>query len=258
MTSERLAPDVGAGLGEVTIGPIHAPKASEIFAKLLREKILAGEFAEGEPLPSERALVEKSHLSRASVREAIGILKQQGLVTTRPGRNGGSIVTRPSSQGLVTSLETYVQAQGWGRDSRTILEMREITEPWCAAFAASRRTDRDLERIQAEHQRGIAAVDDIHEYVRAGQGWHTAVADASHNELLAALMRARSDAVLSVADRKRYDSREARTATLELHEQITGAIVDRDPAAAFALMQGHVRGSAVPLLQSLVDETGRP
>lgn len=233
------------------IGPIRAPKASEIFAKVLREKILAGEFPEGQPLPSERALVEKSQLSRAAVREAISILKQQGLVVTRPGRNGGSIVTRPTSQELVASLETYVQSQGWGRDHRTILEMREIMEPWCAAFAAARRTQTDLDNIHEAHERCMSAVSDITRYVAAGRAWHSAVAEASHNELLAAFMNARSEAVLSATDRKRYDSVRARRATLRVHEDITQAIADQDPEHAFALMGRHVRMGDNPLLQSL-------
>lgn len=252
MSSERTADGGDAPV----IGPIHAPKASEIFAKVLREKILAGEFSEGEMLPPERSLVEQSGLSRASVREAIGILKQQGLVTTRPGRNGGSVVTRPSSQELISSLETYLQSQGWGRDHRTVLELREIIEPWCAAFAASRRSEADLLRIEQAHARGTAAITNIGHYVEAGQAWHTAVAEASHNELLSAFMRARSDAVLSASDRARYDSLDARRATLRVHESVTAAISDQDPRRAFYLMGEHVRSGGSPLLDTLVERTG--
>lgn len=239
------------------IGPIHAPKASEIFAKVLRQKILDGDFSAGEPLPSERTLVEQSQLSRASVREAIGILKQQGLVVTRPGRNGGSIVTRPTSQELVASLETYLLSQGWGRDNATVLEMREIMEPWCAAFAASRRTEVDIARIRRAHEQAVASIGSIENYVQAGQGWHTAVAEASHNVLLAAFMGARSDSVLSAADHARYDSLEARQGTLRVHQAITDAIGNHDPERAFELMADHVRGSASPLLENLVSSVGR-
>jgi DNA-binding GntR family transcriptional regulator len=65
-------------------------------------------------------------------------------------------------------------------------------------------------------------------------------------------MAARSDSVLSAADRARYDSVEARRATLQAHLSIDDAIERRDPERAFELMAGHVRGSASPLLQSLV------
>lgn len=234
------------------IGPIHAPKASAIFADLLRQKILDGEFPEGQPLPSERTLGEQSTLSRAAVREAIGVLKQQGLIVSKPGRNGGSIVTRPTSQELVSSLQTYVRSQGWDTDNQTVLEMREIIEPWCAACAASRRTDEDLQRIRQWQDQAAASIERVDEYVSAGMGWHAAVAGASHNDLLSAFMSAASTPFLSAADHGRYDSVKARKATLKAHQAITTAIADRDPQRAFDLMAGHVQGSKASLLQSLV------
>lgn len=258
MTGAELPRAADPAPSRSVIEPIHAPKASEVFAKVLRQKILDGDFAEGQLLPPERSLVEQSRLSRASVREAIGILKQQGLVVTRPGRNGGSIVTRPTSQELVSSLETYLLSQGWGRDNATVLEMREIMEPWCAAFAASRRTEADVARIQEAHERAVASISTIEKYVDAGQVWHTAVAEASHNVLLAAFMGARSDSVLSAADHARYDSLEARKSSLQVHQTITDAIEKRDPERAFEVMAGHVRGSASPLLQCLVASVAQP
>ncbi|GAB3003408.1 FCD domain-containing protein [Amycolatopsis acidiphila] len=245
------SPAAAHARGAAVIGPIHAPKASEIFADLLRQKILDGEFPEGQPLPSERSLGEQSRLSRAAVREAIGILKQQGLIVSKPGRNGGSIVTRPTSQELVASLQTYVRSQGWGADNRTLLEMREIIEPWCAAFAASHRTDEDLQRIRQRLDQASASIDRVEEYVSAGLSWHAAVADAGHNVLLSAFMSAASTPFLSAADHGRYDSLKARKSTLKTHKAITAAISDRDPQRAFDLMARHVQGSEAPLLENL-------
>lgn len=238
--------------GASVIGPVHAPKASEIFADLLRQKILDGEFPEGQPLPPERSLGEQSRLSRAAVREAIGILKQQGLIVSKPGRNGGSIVTKPTSQELVASLQTYVRSQGWSSDNGTVLEMREIIEPWCAALAAGRRTDEDLQRIRQHLDEGAASVESVERQVSARLDWHAAVAGASHNVLLSALMSAASTAFLSAADHSRYDSLTARKATLEAHRTITAAIVDREPQQAFDLMAEHVQSSDTSLLQSLM------
>jgi DNA-binding FadR family transcriptional regulator len=111
------------------LGPVDVPKAADVLANLLRDRILSGEIAEGEALPPERTLVEQSRLSRASVREALRILKQQGLIVTRPGRGGGSVVARPSADDLVGSLDLYLRGQGWGRGNTTLLEAREIIEP---------------------------------------------------------------------------------------------------------------------------------
>jgi DNA-binding GntR family transcriptional regulator len=109
----------------------------------------------------------------------------------------------------------------------------------------------------SEHERSVASVDDIAKYVEAGQRWHTAVADTSHNELSAALMRARSDAVLSAADHARYDSLQARQATLRMHEVITRAIADQGASRTHDLMGSHVRAGARPSPGPLVDRDRR-
>ncbi|MEV0071543.1 GntR family transcriptional regulator [Amycolatopsis sp. NPDC050768] len=52
----------------------------------LRDKIAAGEYAPGEQLPSERELVDTYGVSRPTVREAVNMLRSEGLVTSEHGR----------------------------------------------------------------------------------------------------------------------------------------------------------------------------
>ncbi|GAA4544184.1 GntR family transcriptional regulator [Amycolatopsis samaneae] len=61
----------------------------------LREKITAGEYAPGEQLPSERELVDSYGVSRPTVREAVNMLRAEGLVTSEHGR--GVFVRPPAS-----------------------------------------------------------------------------------------------------------------------------------------------------------------
>jgi DNA-binding FadR family transcriptional regulator len=53
------------------LGPLTVPKASDVLAAELRERILDGEFAEGTALPAERELVTQTRMSRSTVREAL-------------------------------------------------------------------------------------------------------------------------------------------------------------------------------------------
>jgi GntR family transcriptional regulator len=52
----------------------------------LRRKIASGEFAPGARLPSERELVDLFRVSRPTIRQAIGILRVEGLVLAEHGR----------------------------------------------------------------------------------------------------------------------------------------------------------------------------
>ncbi|MEO8752259.1 MAG: GntR family transcriptional regulator, partial [Casimicrobiaceae bacterium] len=82
------------------LGPIHVPRSSEVLASQLRVHILDGSIADGMSLPAERDLVVQTGLSRGSVREALRILHTEGLITTRPGRLGGSVARRPGDDAL--------------------------------------------------------------------------------------------------------------------------------------------------------------
>ncbi|MET7990010.1 GntR family transcriptional regulator [Amycolatopsis sp. NPDC005232] len=89
----------------------------------LREKITAGQYAPGEQLPSERELVDAYGVSRPTVREAVNMLRSEGLVTSEHGR--GVFVRPPAS----------IQRIGRSRLSR---EARERNSGAFLADAAAR------------------------------------------------------------------------------------------------------------------------
>ncbi|RTZ99644.1 MAG: hypothetical protein DSY90_00835 [Deltaproteobacteria bacterium] len=70
----------------------------------LRKKIVAGDYAVGQLLPSERELVEIYHVSRLTVREAINRLVAQGMVRKEQGK--GTFVSRPTTDHMVGSLNS--------------------------------------------------------------------------------------------------------------------------------------------------------
>ncbi|WP_368680157.1 FCD domain-containing protein (plasmid) [Rhodococcus opacus] len=224
-------------------GPVRVPTAAQLFAEHLRTKIFNGEYKSGDHLPPERVLVEQGGLTRAAVRDALAILKQQGLIVTLTGRHGGSVVSRPTQQDLITSLDVFLQAQGWGPETPTLTESREIIEPSCAALAAQRRTTAELDAIHLFQDRQAHSLDNIPEYLSASQAWHVAVSDASHNTLLAAFMHATAEVLMAATNSARFSSHESRLCSLTAHREITEAIADRNSGRARELMTQHIRGS---------------
>jgi DNA-binding FadR family transcriptional regulator len=61
----------GATRSAVKLMPMEVPKASDVLANELRERILDGQLSEGMALPPERELVAQTRMSRATVREAL-------------------------------------------------------------------------------------------------------------------------------------------------------------------------------------------
>ncbi|MGH8931760.1 MAG: GntR family transcriptional regulator [Egibacteraceae bacterium] len=64
------------------------------IADQLREAIQRGDYAPGDPIPSETQLVEKYGLSRPTIRQAIAILRAEGLLRVEHGR-GAFVRQRP-------------------------------------------------------------------------------------------------------------------------------------------------------------------
>ncbi|WP_426506362.1 GntR family transcriptional regulator [Dactylosporangium sp. McL0621] len=56
------------------------------LAELMRERIAAGEYGEGRPLPSEAQLAQEFAVSLMTVRRALAVLREEGLVATQRGR----------------------------------------------------------------------------------------------------------------------------------------------------------------------------
>ncbi len=222
------------------ITPVTVPKAADVLAGILREKILGGQMDEGMPLPKERELGAQAGLSRASVREALRILEGEGLIATRTGRNGGSAVLRPSSATIERSIGIFIRGQRIRMEA--VLETRAAIESPSARFAAQHRSDADLEEIDRCHVKleQASAAGDIPAYVRANLDWHVQVVRASHNELLIAFISAISQAMYAATDLDGFNSVEIRNAVIKAHRRVMDAIQARDGDAAARRMGRHV------------------
>jgi GntR family transcriptional repressor for pyruvate dehydrogenase complex len=233
------------------IGRIEVPKASDLLASRLREQILSGAFAEGQGLPTERELGLQTGLGRSSVREALRVLENQGFISVRPGRNGGSIARRPKRASVETSLEHFIRGQRLRLVS--LLEAREAVEPSAARLAARHRQDVDLvklDRAQAELEESFM---DIPRFLRANVDWHLAVAEASRNELLIAFMTAIAQAVHAATDIENFNSDEVRRVVVDIHRRVLEAIRSSDEDAAERRMRRHVTAYVASVAARVAD-----
>ena len=78
--------------------PVHSGDGlSQIVAQRISSAISTGLIADGDQLPAEERMAAEFNVSTASVRGALEILREQGLVVTRRGRAGGSFAQAPRS-----------------------------------------------------------------------------------------------------------------------------------------------------------------
>jgi DNA-binding FadR family transcriptional regulator len=236
------------------VGVIEDPASADALAARLRRLVLAGDLSEGDVLPPERALMADTGLGRSTVRDALRILEVEALITPRLGRYGGWTVRRPDRSVVTRSIEGFIH--GTHIRLADLLATREAIEPSCAALAAEHRTDDDLAALEHHGARLRALVRDLPEFLRANVRWHLAVVDATHNELLIAVMAALGDAIHDGTDIEHFNSLKVRRAAITAHEAVVTAIREQDPEAARRRMHRHVHAFREQAIQH-TEQTGR-
>src|SRR5215472_16683833 len=160
-------------------------RAYESVAKQIETAIGRGEIRPGDRLPPERDLVEQFGVSRATIREALRVLENAGLIRSRPGGPiGGAEVLPFSNDRLVRSLSTLVRVEHLSL--RELVEFRMLIASTACGMAALFHTDDGLLAIESAHARLADSVGDRQAFADADLEFHQAIADSTGNTLLAA------------------------------------------------------------------------
>jgi DNA-binding FadR family transcriptional regulator len=123
---------------------VTAQTLTQAVAEHLRTLIHQGEVGPGERLPAERELAERLGVTRASLREAIRALQQEGYVQVRRGALGGTYVTE-----LIEPLEKWrMRMRSQTGEFDDIIDFRIALETQTARLAAIRRDRADLTRLR--------------------------------------------------------------------------------------------------------------
>ncbi|WP_369264054.1 FadR/GntR family transcriptional regulator [Streptomyces sp. R35] len=137
---------VGSDARSAVFTPVDNRARVETVIRRLSDAIELGLLADGEQLPGEMELAGQLGVSTVTLREALMALRQQGLVTTRRGRGGGSFVSLPEDPG-----EERLRARlaGWSTE-----ELRDLGDHWAALsgtaarLAAERTEPDDLQQLR--------------------------------------------------------------------------------------------------------------
>jgi GntR family transcriptional repressor for pyruvate dehydrogenase complex len=139
-------------LPDAVLRPVRGHHAFEACVEQLATAIRLGVYPLGTTLPSERDLAAILHVSRATLREAMAALREAGLVETRRGRGGGTVVTlKPRTPSARAAARISPERR---RDWLDALEFRRVVEPGAAYLAARSRPEgarrEQLERALAD------------------------------------------------------------------------------------------------------------
>ncbi|MGL4744822.1 MAG: FadR/GntR family transcriptional regulator [Dermatophilaceae bacterium] len=221
----------------------------ETTVEQLATTIRLGVFVDGEQLPPERDLADRLGVSRNTLREAIAALREFGLVTTRRGRGGGTVVRYTGRDPGDTTLRTDVPPPQAGAALTDILDFRRVVEPGAAWLAAHRQLSQDQRDWLTETCAAARAADPAAHRV-ADSRLHLAIATITESSMVVdAVTRAQAvlDTWLAVIPVLRVNIEHSH----EQHDTVVDAVLTGRPDDARAAMEEHVDATSA-LLRGLI------
>lgn len=201
--------------------PPHS--VADLAYERIRSLVLNGEIVPGTKL-GQVDLAERFGISRTPVREALRRLASEGLVDFHSQRG-----FRVADLGLDAVMRR--------------LEVRAIVEPGIARLAAERRSEQDVQQLQAAIAReqrarnGIAVHD-------ASRDFHLTLAHATHNDELVRVLE--SLWLIEVGRRllaRRAAASDWQSDDIIEHREIAAAVEEGRAIDAERLMSKHVRSA---------------
>lgn len=163
-------------------------KQNRVFQNVvdqIQEAILEGTLKSGDMLPPERELTEMFKVSRGTLREALRVLEQKGLIKIKLGVGGGAVVRKLGTREVSRSLDLLIQYQRVSL--KHLAEFREGVEGIVAGLAVERAVPENIEylkellkKAEACLERGISGWD---EFITIDKQLHMELARISGNPI---------------------------------------------------------------------------
>ncbi len=202
--------------------------------------IVSGELKSGEMLPPEAELARQFGVSRTTLREALRSLVAQRLIHKVPGSRGGNFVQAVDHHSLRTDLANSMRnlLTLGSIDFTEVAEVRQHLEVPSVRLAAKHRTEEHLNLLNEIVKRQKAAAVDDPEVPQLDAAFHSTIAEASGNRVLASFVSALHQETEPVHYLEL--SKEVGRRTVLQHLAILNAITEQDPDAAESAIVDHL------------------
>lgn len=212
--------------------------AEQVYERL-RAAIVNGHLKPGDRLLEEE-LAERMGVSRTPIREAFRRLELERLITTKSHR--GAVVTKFSFE-----------------EASEFYEARAVLEGYVSRLAAQKASEyhRNEMRRLMEDYRAATASGDAEKIMERNDQFHFAICEASQNRYLKEVLMT----LIAYVNLSRISVPVWRfNATLDEHEAILAAILDRDPVEAEKRAVLHVNNARESAFIQYTEATrsGRP
>ncbi|MHB8589345.1 MAG: FadR/GntR family transcriptional regulator [Candidatus Dormibacteraceae bacterium] len=229
----RLRPEAREAL--TFFYPIKTRRSFEQVIAQITEAIRSGQLQVGDRLPAERVLSARLDVSRPTLREAVKVLAETGVLEVRLGSAGGMFV----KSGVVPKTLLEQRSQMRLTEVAEVLEARSLFELPVTRLAAVHATVDDLDQMALLILLHRSTPNDRARIGQYDLRFHLAIARATHNANLVAMMQMLQRDLELVRDmvvRDPFDH----AWTITIHEATLKAIRRGDPRIIDEVMMEHL------------------
>lgn len=217
-------------------------KSYEHVVEQIQSAICEGQLEEGERLPSEMKLKDMFEISRGTVREALRVLEQKGLVSIKTGVKGGARVKPANTEAMSDSMGLLIRHQKVSlahlAQFRTLLEGHAAQQ---AAQTASKAEIQCLKDILAKIHTLVATNPDTwDEFNNLDARFHQTLAEIGKNPLVLANLDTIHENIHSYFHLYLPFSRSLLDDDVQDLENILAAVEKKDAKGAGDLARDHV------------------
>lgn len=216
-------------------------------ADQIKRWVVERDLRKGDKLPNEAAMIAQFGVSKGTVREAMRILEAQGLIVTKTGPGGGSLVGEVSKDRAMSLLGNYFYFKDLSLSD--IYEVRKLLEPALVARLAGsldEATLTELRDMAHKFPEPARSPEEEKEQHISSLLFHARLADAADNELLGFVISFMARILSDLTVYRRLYA----TPNKELWERgrkhqidLVEALAKGDGHLAHAIMTSHMEGA---------------
>lgn len=216
---------------------IQSQKKSTLLAQKIVNKIVDEGLGEGDRLAPEAEMCDYYGVGRSTIREALRLLENQGVIKIKTGPGGGPIVSGFDAGFLAGNIALHLQLSG--ATFRDVMNARMVIEPRIAASAAGQGRADAIGALRENVSHSHEASEDRGLLVAESARFHDLVAASSDNPFFEYLLLALHRITEPFAQRLSYHE-ERRERLIGHHEEILAAIEAGSPEKAAAAMEADL------------------
>ena len=219
---------------------IKTNKVSQHIVDQIRNAIFEGRLKPGDKLPSERELVERFKVSKATLREALRSLEVLGFLEIRKGVSGGAFVTEVDMTTARNSFTNFLLFKNLSL--KDLSEVRLLLEPYIAEKATLAIGKEDLNRLAELIKDSEYAIknDAAFESRKDEIEFHRIIASITGNPILMFILDFVENLLIDTKEILK-PGKEFSGKVLRAHKRIYRGLLDRDGKKVHEEMVRHIR-----------------